>query len=439
MLAETPQNGERRNPEDEQASKSEGQGQVCGQGQSEGQSPCCNKGPERGPKEGPERGTKEGPAEEPELKAPKAPERGADADEEELEEARQGGKFGGEGAGPCKRSQHRRGGGVAGPGRPQQARQEQVVEPAPDPHERQPRGQGAAGEAGQESQGCSGDTVVPQFANFSETREEATTLKKVDKWLSEKEALSKWTEAELEAHCQSGRVQYRECPSTWGVWEYRDNQDFVKETSGRRSRNWSRGQEFHLEGDDEEEEGLEDFFALDVEKLLGLTEGKGKGKALAQPKGGKGKGKGGRKGKGGQQEENLLALQDGSVTEEKEKETDVEAYLGKVKKARDLLSCTSNNLEEALTKAKASSYCSAASQKDAKKTLADLEGLVQKTKGVLSSKRPCKKEAVVSLLQEAAASVNQAKELGKELLAMAAKTGSKSSKLKQSARAQWHP
>ena len=53
---------------------------------------------------------------------------------------------------------------------------------------------------------------VPQFANFSENREEATTLKKVDKWLSEKEALSKWTEAELEAHCQSGRVQYRECP-----------------------------------------------------------------------------------------------------------------------------------------------------------------------------------------------------------------------------------
>ena len=150
MLAEPPQNGERRNPEDEQASKSEGQGQVCGQGQSEGQSPCCNKVPERGPKEG--------PAEGPELKAP---ERGAEADEEELEEARQGGKFGGEGAGPCKRSQHRRGGGVAGPGRPQQARQEQVVEPAPDPHEQQPRGQGAAGEAGQESQGCSGDTVVP--------------------------------------------------------------------------------------------------------------------------------------------------------------------------------------------------------------------------------------------------------------------------------------
>ena len=167
---------------------------------------------------------------------------------------------------------------------------------------------------------------------------------------------------------------------------------------------------------------------MDVEKLLGLTEGKGKGKVLAQPRGGKGKGKGGRKGKGGQQEENLLALQDGSVTEEKEKETDVEAYLGKVKKARDLLFCTSNNLEEALTKAKSSSYCSAASQKDAKKTLAELEGLAQKTKGVLSSKRPCKKEPVLSLLQDAAAMVNQAKDLARELLAMAAKTGSKCSK-----------
>ena len=116
----------------------------------------------------PERGTKEGPAEEPELKAP---ERGAEADEEELEEARQGGKFGGEGAGPCKRSRHRRGGGVAGPGRPQQARQEQVVEPAPDPHEQQPRGQGAAGEAGQESLGCSGDTVVPSSRQSATVRE----------------------------------------------------------------------------------------------------------------------------------------------------------------------------------------------------------------------------------------------------------------------------
>ncbi|CAE7490454.1 unnamed protein product [Symbiodinium sp. CCMP2592] len=221
---------------------------------------------------------------------------------------------------------------------------------------------------------------VPQFANFSENREEA----------------------ELEAHCQSGRVQYRECPTTWGVWEYRDNHDFVKETSGRRSRNWSRGQEFHLEDDDEQEEGLENFFALDVEKLLGLTEGKGKGK-------------------GQQQEEGQLALQDGSTAEEKD--DDVQAYLGKAKKARDLLSAV------ALAKAKASSYCSAASQKDAKKALADLDGL-QKTKGVVSSKRACKKEAVVSLLQQAAATVNQAKDLGKELLAMAAKTPSKSSKLK---------
>ena len=70
-----------------------------------------------------------------------------------------------------KRSQRRRGGGVAGPGRPQQARQEQVVEPAPDPHEQQPRGQGAAGEAGQESLGCSGDTVVPSSRQSATVRE----------------------------------------------------------------------------------------------------------------------------------------------------------------------------------------------------------------------------------------------------------------------------
>ena len=268
---------------------------------------------------------------------------------------------------------------------------------------------------------------VPQFASFSEQRQESTTLKKVDKWMSEKEALTKWSDQELEAHCQSGRVQWRECPTTWGVYEYRDNHDYVKETSGRRSRNWSRGQEYHLEADDEEEEGLEDFFALDVEKLLGLTEGKGKGKALVKGQGAKGKGKGGRKGK--QQEAEPLPLQDGSP-----EEGDMDAYLGKAKKARDLLSCTSNNLEEALAKAKGSSYCSAASLKDGKKLQVELEACLQKVKGVLQGKRPCKKEAVQLLLQEAAAKVNEAKDTVKELLAVAAKTssrcGSKSSRLK---------
>ena len=129
------------------------------------------------------------------------------------------------------------------------------------------------------------------------------------------------------AECSTGNAQ-------WRVWEYRDNQDFVKETSGRRSRNWSRGQEFHLEGNDEERRfGRRIFFRLGRGEAAGPHRRQRERKALAQPKGGQGKGKGGRKGKGGQllkrQEENLLALQDGSVTEEKEKETGVEAYPGR--------------------------------------------------------------------------------------------------------------
>ena len=123
------------------------------------------------------------------------------------------------------------------------------------------------------------------------------------------------------AECSTGNAQ-------WRVWEYRDNQDFVKETSGRRSRNWSRGQEFHLEGNDEERR-FGGFFRLGRGEAAGPHRRQRERKALAQPKGGQGKGKGGRKGKGGQQEENLLALQDGSVTEEKEKETGVEAYPGR--------------------------------------------------------------------------------------------------------------
>ena len=66
------------------------------------------------------------------------------------------------------------------------------------------------------------------FGNVSRTLSKEDRLKKREKWLSEKEAAATWTEKELELHIASGRVQWRECPDTWDVYEYLDTKDFEK-------------------------------------------------------------------------------------------------------------------------------------------------------------------------------------------------------------------
>ena len=56
------------------------------------------------------------------------------------------------------------------------------------------------------------------YAHVSKEAAKETSLKKREKWLSEMEANAKWSPAELEKHIQSGRVIWRECPTTWGVY-----------------------------------------------------------------------------------------------------------------------------------------------------------------------------------------------------------------------------
>lgn len=114
-------------------------------------------------------------------------------------------------------------------------------------------------------------------------------MKKREKWLSEKEATAKWTEKELELHIASGRVQWRECPDTWDVYEYLDTKDFEKSSVGKNKSAWQYGQEYEMEAEDEDEWGAN--FEKDLHSLT--LEGLGKGKALSLDKGkGKGKGKG---------------------------------------------------------------------------------------------------------------------------------------------------
>ena len=66
------------------------------------------------------------------------------------------------------------------------------------------------------------------------TKQEVTMT---EHWLSEKEALEKWGD-DSEKHCASGRVQWRQCKTTWGVYEYMDTQDYTKTTTGTAKRSW---------------------------------------------------------------------------------------------------------------------------------------------------------------------------------------------------------
>ena len=115
-----------------------------------------------------------------------------------------------------------------------------------------------------------------KFCNVSRsigTKQEATMT---EHWLSEKEAFEKWGD-DLEKHCASGRVQWRQCKTTWGVYEYMDTQDYTKTTTGTAKRSWTQGQEFQQNED--EYESWDNFLEKELHSLImDQTPGKGKGK-----------------------------------------------------------------------------------------------------------------------------------------------------------------
>lgn len=134
------------------------------------------------------------------------------------------------------------------------------------------------------------------FANVTKESSKTFSLKKTEKWLTELEALKKWTSEELEAHCESGRVIWRKCPSTWGFYEYQDTLDIVKTVKGTHKASCVLGQEYEAGAEDEDD--WQKALEKDLHSLMlgGLEKGKGAaGKGLKK---GKGKGKGKARGNG---------------------------------------------------------------------------------------------------------------------------------------------
>lgn len=266
-------------------------------------------------------------------------------------------------------------------------------------------------------------------AVFGAVSKKATTessLKKREKWMSEKEVYNKWTHDEINLHLGSGRLVSRECPSTWGVYEYMDTMDLEKETMGKFGTSWTFDQQYEVE-DEEDLVNWTKVLEQDLHSLMMGTLEKGKGKGLEKGKAKgrsleKGKGKGQAGGKSGQ-----LALED---QQPEETPMDLAEALKKSKKLRNLLQCAHSNFEAALKKVQKSPYLSKASKSDKQQMLQQLSKKLQVTKNILEKGQKNKLEAVKVHLTATCSLLKEAKDEAKELIQLGQKADSKASSSK---------
>eukprot|EP00435_Cladocopium_sp_Y103_P062988 s684_g24.t1 len=243
-----------------------------------------------------------------------------------------------------------------------------------------------------------------------------------DAWMSEKQATDKFGWEELEMHCNSGRVVWRQDPSTPGVYQYKDLQDIQSSVEVSRGSRWQQGHE--MEPGDEEQERFnhlyyQDAMNLGVDDIAG---GKGKGFGKGQGSGkGKGKGKGKGFGKGNAQ----LAIKDKEDEEEDPEATEekeLQEALKKAKKARDTVTSTQSDLDLALEKA--SPKLSRQGKAGAEGWKTQLTKVLSQLKLALSGKKKNTSSDLKALLEESAKLVKGAKEEAKELKQLANKEAS---------------
>ena len=245
---------------------------------------------------------------------------------------------------------------------------------------------------------------------------EATT--KRNQWVSEKKMLDNFGWDELQMHLASGRIVYREDPTTPNVWQYKDTQDFSNEVVVKRGSKWQQGQE--LEPDETHEQ---EFSKLYYQESMGLgledIAGGSKGKSFGKGKG-KGKNKSSGKGKG----PGLLALKDKEEEqeeeEEKPEEEELKEALKKARKARDAVTKAQSDLEEAL--GKASPKLSRQGRAGAEGWSAQLTKSLAQLKLVLGGKKETTSAKLKSQLEEVAKVVKGAKDEAKELRQLSNKT-----------------
>ena len=134
-----------------------------------------------------------------------------------------------------------------------------------------------------------------------------------------------WPQAgdEFEARLASGRIRWRESPTTWGVWGYSDTQDLEKNFKVSKGRTTARGVEY--DPAEQEEEAFDSLWQADGHTgVLGLCQDGAKGSlGKGNTSKGLGKGQGLAKGKGlakGQGKSQQLAIKDQEVEDDEQDE-----------------------------------------------------------------------------------------------------------------------
>ncbi|CAK9031114.1 Uncharacterized protein SCF082_LOCUS19502 [Durusdinium trenchii] len=255
----------------------------------------------------------------------------------------------------------------------------------------------------------------PRFCNVAKQTQMEQSLTKHEEWITEKQAIEKWGEDDLNKHIESGRVVWRES-STWGVYEYMDTQQWTRKLAGKHKRSWTQAQEYQQEKSEEDE--WEKLLEKDLLALMS-EHGPGKGTTLAK---GKTKGKGKGKGQGKNPNNNNNGKDPLPLEDMSEEEQRVDA-LTKLRKSRDLLAHTMANYEEALEKVKPMGYLSKPALKQKEDMLKTLQKSFNQVKDILLKAEKTKVSKMKDLLKEAVAVVKDAKDEAKELVQISMKTG----------------
>ena len=273
---------------------------------------------------------------------------------------------------------------------------------------------------------------VPKFFHYQESVQHPQTLDKREEWKSEKKMREEFGDDEFLQHLESGRIEWRDDPFTYGVYNYRDRGDITKTTSVKRKKEWAQGQEYEVGEDDEKEwQALKD---KDLQSHLQEAQcWKGKSLGKGQLALGKGKGKGGgKKGKGKGKAQ--LALEDGKMDDEEEEEEETEegqwkVLLSKAKKARDQANSAKEDCEAAVQKADLAKRLTKQAKKENEAMLEEMAKKVVALKELLAKKEKAMSlEKGKSLVLEVMQKVKETKEESKELNQLANGAGSKASK-----------
>ena len=101
-----------------------------------------------------------------------------------------------------------------------------------------------------------------KYQSLTQSISGAITVQKKDEWMSEKQALDKFGQEQLQAHLFSGRVIAKEDATTKGVWQYKDVNDIVRTQAVSKNKTIARGEEYKPDSD--EDDMFEELFDEDL-------------------------------------------------------------------------------------------------------------------------------------------------------------------------------